>query len=95
CAALVKGGHLTGLREAVDLFTDGKTELLLSARFVRGVSTHGTGCTYSAAITAWMARGHDLARAVVHAKGYITGAIAGSRKAGGHGVLSWNFSGIG
>ncbi|MDH7502204.1 MAG: bifunctional hydroxymethylpyrimidine kinase/phosphomethylpyrimidine kinase [Verrucomicrobiota bacterium] len=95
CAALVKGGHLTGLREAVDLFTDGKTELLLSARFVRGISTHGTGCTYSAAITAWLARGHDLTRAVICAKGYIAGAIAGSRKAGGHGVLSWNFSGIG
>lgn len=95
CAVLAKGGHLTGLREAVDLFTDGKTELLLSARFVRGVSTHGTGCTYSAAITAWLARGHDLPRAVIRAKDYITGAIAGSRKAGEHGVLSWGSSAIG
>ena len=50
CAALVKGGHLRGLREAVDIFYDGRQELLLSAPFIRGVSTHGTGCTYSAAI---------------------------------------------
>jgi hydroxymethylpyrimidine/phosphomethylpyrimidine kinase len=55
CAALVKGGHLRGRREAVDIFFDGRTELLLSAPFVRGVSTHGTGCTYSAAITAHLA----------------------------------------
>ncbi len=94
CAVLAKGGHLTGLREAVDLFTDGKIELLLTAQFVRGVSTHGTGCTYSAAITAWLARGHDLTRAVISAKDHITVAIAGSRKAGEHSVLSWDFSGI-
>ncbi|MCX6922268.1 MAG: bifunctional hydroxymethylpyrimidine kinase/phosphomethylpyrimidine kinase, partial [Verrucomicrobia bacterium] len=50
CAVLVKGGHLRGLKEAVDIFYDGRQELLLSARFIRGVSTHGTGCTYSAAI---------------------------------------------
>lgn len=92
CAVLAKGGHLTGLREAVDLFNDGKTELLLSARHVRGVSTHGTGCTYSAAVTAWLAKSSDLATAVVRAKGYITCAIAGSRTAGKHGVLSWSFS---
>ena len=45
CAALVKGGHLPGAREAADIFFDGDTELLLTAPFVRGVRTHGTGCT--------------------------------------------------
>ena len=45
-AVLVKGGHLKGWREAVDIFYDGKDELLLSAPFVRGIRTHGTGCTY-------------------------------------------------
>lgn len=88
CAALVKGGHLRGQREAVDIFFDGKTELLLSAPFVRGVSTHGTGCTYSAAIAAYCALGHDFPSAVQLAKDFITRAIAGSVRAGKHSVLN-------
>jgi hydroxymethylpyrimidine/phosphomethylpyrimidine kinase len=88
CAALVKGGHLRGSKTAVDIFYDGKEELLLSAEFVRGVSTHGTGCTYSAAVTGWLARGQKLPRAVASAKEYITQAIAGSRDAAGHSVLN-------
>ncbi len=88
CAALVKGGHLKGLKEAVDLFCDGKTELLLSAPFVAGVKTHGTGCTYSAAITAWLARGRELTAAVAEAKDYVTHAIARSQRAGRHAVLN-------
>jgi hydroxymethylpyrimidine/phosphomethylpyrimidine kinase len=88
CAALVKGGHLRGLKEAVDIFYDGRQELLLSAPFIRGVSTHGTGCTYSAAIAGHLARGCTLPRAVQAAKEYITQAIAQSRTAAGHGVLN-------
>ncbi|MBM3880857.1 MAG: bifunctional hydroxymethylpyrimidine kinase/phosphomethylpyrimidine kinase [Verrucomicrobia bacterium] len=78
CAVLVKGGHLRGLREAVDIFYDGSQELLLSAPFVRGRSTHGTGCTYSAAITAYVARGYSLARAIGQAKEYVSQAIGRS-----------------
>ena len=88
CAALVKGGHLRGGREAVDIFFDGDTELLLSAPFVRNVSTHGTGCTYSAAITAALALGHNLPQAVGMAKDYITQVIAQSYRVGKHSVLS-------
>ena len=88
CAALLKGGHLRGLREAVDIFYDGRQELLLSAPFIRGVSTHGTGCTYSAAIAGHLARGCSLPRAVRQAKEYITQAIAQSQTAAGHGVLN-------
>jgi hydroxymethylpyrimidine kinase/phosphomethylpyrimidine kinase len=88
CAALVKGGHLRGAREAVDIFFDGKTELLLSAPFVRGVSTHGTGCVYSAAITAHVAFGRSLPDAVARAKEFITQAIAQSVRAGRHDVLN-------
>jgi len=88
CAALVKGGHLRGLREAVDIFYDGREELLLSAPFIRGVSTHGTGCTYSAAIAGHLARGCALPRAVERAKEYITQAIAQCQVAAGHGVLN-------
>jgi hydroxymethylpyrimidine/phosphomethylpyrimidine kinase len=88
CAVLVKGGHLHSGREATDIFYDGKTELLLSAPFVRGISTHGTGCTYSAAITAYLALGHPLPTAVVAAKEFITQAIARSVRAGRHDVLN-------
>lgn len=90
CAALVKGGHLKSLPEAVDIFWDGKTELMLSAPFVRGISTHGTGCTYSAAITAYLARGMDLSRAVSLAKQYITECVKQSWRVCGHDVLGFN-----
>ena len=82
CPALVKGGHLRGLNEAVDVFFDGRTELLLSAPFVKGVSTHGTGCTYSAAIAGALALDHDLARAVEIAKYHVTAAITRSYRVG-------------
>ncbi len=79
CAALVKGGHLRGMREAVDIFNDGRIELLLAAPFIPRVKTHGTGCTYSAAITGYLALGCDLPYAVQLAKNHITQAIAQSR----------------
>jgi len=82
CAVLVKGGHLKNSRMAIDVFYDGKTELLLSAPFVRGVSTHGTGCTYSAAICAALALGHGLPHAVEIGKNFITAAIADSYRIG-------------
>lgn len=87
CAVLVKGGHLRG-SQAVDIFFDGKTEALLSAPFVKGVSTHGTGCTYSAAITACLAKGQPLQKAVGTAKEFITNAIRRSHMAGNHNVLN-------
>ncbi len=89
CAVLMKGGHLADSRNAVDLFYDGKTELLLSAPFVVGVSTHGTGCVYSAAVAAYCARGCGLPEAVQRAKAFITQAIVRSRRVASHWVLSW------
>jgi hydroxymethylpyrimidine/phosphomethylpyrimidine kinase len=72
---LLKGGHLAG-NEAVDLlFIDGKI-VEFSAPFVRGVATHGTGCTYSAAITAGLASGLSLEDAIRRAKKFVTAAIA-------------------
>lgn len=76
CAFLLKGGHLRG-KTAVDfLATSGGFEEF-SAPFVRGVETHGTGCTYSAAVTAGLASGRSLPEAVAGAKIYITKAIGG------------------
>jgi len=88
CAALVKGGHVRGLKEAADIFFDGRNELLLTAPFIRGVATHGTGCTYSAAITGYLALGCGLPHAVELAKQYITNAIAQSTTTGGRAVLN-------
>jgi hydroxymethylpyrimidine/phosphomethylpyrimidine kinase len=88
CAALVKGGHLKGIKEAVDIFYDGKQELLLTAPFIRGIRTHGTGCTYSAAIAGYVASGHCLVEAVSKAKKFVTQSIAQSRKAADHPVLN-------
>jgi hydroxymethylpyrimidine/phosphomethylpyrimidine kinase len=72
---LLKGGHLSG-DVAIDLlFRDGKvTEF--SAPFSRGIATHGTGCTYSAAITAGLASGLSLEAAIDRAKRFVTAAIA-------------------
>ncbi len=73
---LIKGGHL---REALatDLLCEpGGAVREFSAPFVPGVSTHGTGCTYAAAITAGLGKGLALHEAVGEAKEYLTRAIA-------------------
>ena len=81
CAFLLKGGHLRG--EAADLLvTPEGGEQVFTAPRVPGVSTHGTGCTLSAAITAGLAAGRPLADAVAGAKAFITRAIAGSHRWG-------------
>jgi len=88
CAVLIKGGHLADTTQAIDIFYDGKAELLLTAPRLKGVSLHGTGCTYSAAITGYCSLGHALPEAVKRAKHFITQAIAQSRRAGAHSVLN-------
>ena len=75
CAALVKGGHLRGTREAVDFLCSDEGEWMLSAPRAPVKGLHGTGCTYSAAITAWLARGRSLEQAVKLAKDHITRTI--------------------
>ena len=75
-AVLVKGGHLAG--DAIDiLFYEGEW-MQFSAVRIDTRHTHGTGCTYSAAITASLAAGHDLPTAVGRAKQYVTEAIRGN-----------------
>ena len=71
---LLKGGHLRG-DNAIDLLFH-KGELTeFSAPFVRGIETHGTGCTYSAAITAGLASGLALEPAIKRAKKFVTESI--------------------
>lgn len=87
-AVLIKGGHQTRATEVADFFHDGKTELMLTAKAIRGIATHGTGCTLSAAITAGLAKGMSLVTAVQAAKEFITGAIVHSVRAGPFDVLN-------
>ena len=70
---LVKGGHLKG--DAVDLLYNGREFTAFQATRVESDNTHGTGCTFSAAITAGLAQGRPLAEAVRDAKAYVTRAI--------------------
>jgi len=72
---LLKGGHLAG-ENAIDLlFSDGKV-FEFSAPFLRDIATHGTGCTYSAAITAGLASGWSLHESVRRGKQFVTQTIA-------------------
>jgi len=71
---LLKGGHLVR-DDAIDLLFAGDKISEFSAPFVRGVATHGTGCTYSAAITAALASGLSLKAAVRRAKKFVTASI--------------------
>ena len=73
-AVLLKGGHLKG--EAADvLVAAGKTTWHTAPR-IPGVQTHGTGCTYSAAIATGLASGASLDEAVAHAKLFVSRAIS-------------------
>jgi len=70
---LVKGGHLKG--DAVDILWNGREVTVFQAPHVESSNTHGTGCTFSAAIAAGLAKGRPLGEAVREAKAYVTKAI--------------------
>lgn len=72
-SVVVKGGHRRG--PANDLFYDGDAFHELPASRIPTKNTHGTGCTYSAAIAAYLAKGHTIGEAVAGAKQFITEAI--------------------
>ncbi len=75
-AVLMKGGHGAG-DDCTDVLVGPQGPVLeLSAKRVNTRNTHGTGCTYSAAIAAHLAQGKDLADAVSASHSYLKGAIA-------------------
>ncbi len=77
CAVLIKGGHLTG-NEAIDVLVDGDRVVRFPGRRIDTNHTHGTGCTYSAAIAAGLAAGNHLYDAIARAKGFLQAAIEGA-----------------
>lgn len=88
-AVLIKGGHEIGATKNDVLFTRYNAcmqSTVISSDTVQSNNTHGTGCTLSAAIAAYMARGYILETAIIEAKKYITEAIrSGAAVQIGHG----------
>jgi hydroxymethylpyrimidine/phosphomethylpyrimidine kinase len=88
---VIKGGHLALGRKigSVDILYDGKDYHEFTADWIKTKNTHGTGCTFAAALAAYLARGSDMPDAVVAAKSLVTEAIRGSLQIGkGHGPVS-------
>ncbi|MDA2918225.1 bifunctional hydroxymethylpyrimidine kinase/phosphomethylpyrimidine kinase [Desulfobacterota bacterium AH_259_B03_O07] len=91
---LIKGGHLDWSQDAIDILYNGTEFHEYKAPMLETKNTHGTGCTYSAAICAGLAKGFDVLDAVEDAKEYVTQAIKNSFNLGkGHGPLNhfWKF----
>ena len=88
---LLKGGHLSG-EKAVDILFDGREYTYYESERIDTENTHGTGCTFSAAITAGLSKGIDIYNAVKVTKDYITRTIrnAPSNIGTGHGPLHHN-----
>ncbi|MGH7275651.1 MAG: bifunctional hydroxymethylpyrimidine kinase/phosphomethylpyrimidine kinase [Candidatus Rokuibacteriota bacterium] len=83
---LVKGGHLKDA--ATDILWNGRALTRFTAARLASAGTHGTGCTFSAAIAAGLARGDALGDAIRAAKAYVTAAIREGFQAGrGAGAL--------
>lgn len=88
---VVKGGHLGG-KFATDILFDGIIFKELTSQRIETKNTHGTGCTFSSAIAANLAKDIDFFNAVSDAKAYITGAIEHSLEIGhGHGPVDHFF----
>jgi hydroxymethylpyrimidine/phosphomethylpyrimidine kinase len=84
---VVKGGHRSG--DPVDVYFDGQRFGELRGERIQTPHTHGTGCTFSAAITAFIANGLDVQTAVANAKRYVTAAIRHAPGLGsGHGPVA-------
>jgi hydroxymethylpyrimidine/phosphomethylpyrimidine kinase len=73
-SVIIKGGHLEAL-DVVDVVYDGRHCTELVGPRIQGRSTHGTGCTFSAALAAHLALGASVVDAARHAKTYVTNAM--------------------
>ena len=85
---IVKGGHLAG-DSSDDLAFDGRSFEILSGKRIETRHTHGTGCTFSAAIAAGLAAGAEPMAAAREARAYLQGAIEHAEPLGaGHGPVN-------
>lgn len=93
-AVLIKGGHTSAV-EAVDYLFTPEGCVTFSHPRIESINTHGTGCTLSAAITAYLARGYQLPEAVSQGKTYLSEALysgRGIRIGKGHGPVDHFFN---
>jgi hydroxymethylpyrimidine kinase/phosphomethylpyrimidine kinase len=74
-AVVIKGGHLGPDQAALDILYDGHRYIEFAGERIKGGGAHGTGCAFSAAITAWLAHGVELEEAVRKAKEFVTRAL--------------------
>lgn len=79
---VLKGGHLEGNNQAIDVLFDGEKFHYFKSERVNTIHTHGTGCTFAAAITAELAKGVSIIEAVYSAKQFIQAAIEQSLSIG-------------
>ena len=94
-AILIKGGHIPGVETVDRLFINENNPICLASPTVETFNTHGTGCTLSSAIAAYMALGHSLVEAVRLAKEYMNNALvhgANVCMGKGHGPVNHFFS---
>lgn len=93
---IIKGGHAEESSEVVDLLYDGNAFTEVGARRIHTRHTHGTGCTFAAALTAELAKGKELNEALSTAKAFITAAISDPLGLGrGHGPTNhWAYRGV-
>ena len=92
---LVKGGHLKNSDFSIDILYDGNRFDEFKSKRIDTKNTHGTGCTYSSAIAANLAKGLNIQKSVENAKKYVTEAISNSFNIGkGNGPLNhyWNLT---
>jgi hydroxymethylpyrimidine/phosphomethylpyrimidine kinase len=87
-AVVIKGGHFAS-PDISDLLYDGERFVEFRTERIAGASTHGTGCTFAAALAAHLALGTPLADAVPLVQEYIAGALRSAPRLGhGHGPMN-------
>ena len=86
---LLKGGHMDGERLDILAQKDGSLKTFSSPR-VNNVDTHGSGCTLSAAITAYLARGEGLVEAVLQGREYLLKGLKNPLQVGGRLFIKHN-----
>ncbi|MBM3898425.1 MAG: bifunctional hydroxymethylpyrimidine kinase/phosphomethylpyrimidine kinase [Thaumarchaeota archaeon] len=88
-AVVIKGGHMPVGNSSIDTLVTKTKTLRLEEKWVKGKNTHGTGCCFSAAITANLAKGKDVEESVRIAKKFVTRAIELGLQIGkGHGPVN-------
>lgn len=91
-ACVAKGGNLGGT-EVVDVLYDEGEEYIFKGPRIRVIQSHGAGCAFSAALTAYLAQGLLITEATEKAKKYVSDALAGAVAVGDHYPLNF-FHGI-